>query len=64
MTKADDREARRQAQLNAKGLQQAQRFILGEYDRLGRDPVYAGDMLVSPELADKLNPAGALYGNE
>lgn len=54
-----DREAKRQAELNAKGLHQAQRFILGQYYALGREPVYAGDMLVSPELAAKLNPAEA-----
>jgi hypothetical protein len=30
--------------------------FLAEYARLGCDPIYAGDMLVSPELADMLRP--------
>lgn len=52
----EERLARLNAKLNAKAMLQSQRFILGRYHALGRDPVYAGDMLVSPELADKLAP--------
>lgn len=40
--------------LDGRAQSAGERAILAEYARLGRDPVYAGEWLVSPGLAEKL----------
>lgn len=60
----EEERKRLNARLNAKGLARSNKQILAEYRRLGIEPVYAGDDLVSPALAKMLNPASALCGND
>jgi hypothetical protein len=52
MTISDAALARRNARLNAKAMDRANKLIANEYAELGQAPVSAGaNMLVSPELA-------------
>jgi hypothetical protein len=58
MSRADEVHKMRNARLNAKALDRANRLIADEYERLGLAPVTAGDVLVSPELAEMLDKDG------
>lgn len=50
-------ELERKTARDAETRRRADEMILGEYRRLGVEPIYAGDMLVTPSMARINNPA-------
>lgn len=49
-------EEQRIAAMSAKQLDREQQKILAEYQRIGGEPVYAGEFLLSPSLVKNLRP--------
>lgn len=52
----DLRAQKRIATAAAKQLDREQQKILAEYQRIGGEPVYAGEFLLSPSLVKNLRP--------